>query len=437
MTASADGDGGPATAPLPGPVGARAPTEEHHAWNLGVWWDVYFTSVMAAMGALALLTSDPFLRWPLAGLMAAVVAVYYLFARRLLLQEERIRPVVLMGVLLALCLPALTANPVLAFVTVGVAPLCFMTARIPVAISTVGALLLAPALLRGLTGLSTWESTAVNLLINGVMVGFTLWFGSWLGRIIEQSYERSELIRELRESRVEAARLSEETGAMAERERLAREMHDTLAQGLASIIALTQAVESEMDTDPVLARRHLALMRETAAENLAEARAMVAARQPVNLDHGSLEAALERAAKRLGDELGIPVDTSVHGVPAVLSNALQICLLRTAQESLANARRHARAGHVRVALEYAHAADPGRATAGAVELTVTDDGVGFRPDEVCRGNGLVNMRHRADGVGGSLEVDSSPGHGTRVRMSLPLLPDPDRVRGEDDEEYAP
>lgn len=433
VAARAPGDGPAPTAPSPGSGGAPSGEEERderHAWDLGVWWDVYFTSVMAAMAVIALITSDPFWRWPLVGLMAAVTAVYHLFGRRLMLREERVRPTVLMAVLLVLCLPAVTVNPTLTFLVVAVAPLCFMTASIPTAISTVGAILLVPMPLRGLLGLSEWDDVTINVLVNGVMVGYTLWFGSWLGRIIDQSYERSELIRELRESRLEVARLSEETGAMAERERLAREMHDTLAQGFTSIVALTQAVETEMDADPALARRHLALMRETAAENLAEARAMVAARQPVGLDSQTLEAALDRVASRLGGELGVPVDTAVLGTPATLSNDLQICLLRTAQEALANVRRHAGAGHVRVTLEYTRAAD---GSPGPVELSVTDDGVGFDPGRPSPGNGLANMRHRAGDAGGVLEVDSAPGRGTRVRMSLPLPPNVPRG----DEECAP
>lgn len=439
VAARAPGGGHAPPAPFPGPGGAPSgegvpageeERDERHAWDLGVWWDVYFTSVMAAMAVIALVTSDPFWRWPLVGLMAAVTAVYYLFARRLVLREERIRPAVLMAVLLVLCLPAVTVNPTLTFVVVAVAPLCFITSPVPAAVSTVGAILLVPMPLRGLLGLSEWDDIAVNILINGVMVGYTLWFGGWLGRIIEQSYERANLIRELRESRLEVVRLSEETGAMAERERLAREVHDTLAQGFTSIVALTQAVESEMDSDPELARRHLALMRETAAENLAEARAMVAARQPVGLDSQTLEAALDRIASRLGDELGVPVDTEVLGAPAALSNDLQICLLRTAQEALANVRRHARAGHVRVALEYTRTPD---GSPGPVELTVADDGVGFDPGRTASGNGLVNMRRRADDAGGAVEVGSAPGRGTRVRMSLPLPPQAPR----DEEECAP
>lgn len=434
LSARTGEDHGPSAAPIPGPTEAEVPDDEHHAWNLGVWWDVYFTSVVVAMGVVALLATDPPWRWPTAGLMAAVVAVYFLVARPLLLREERGRPVVLMVILLLLCLPAVLLSPTLSFLLVAVAPLCFMTAGTLLAVPTVGLILMVPGLVRGLTGENGWDVVTVNLLVNGVILGFSLWFGRWFERIVEQSYERAELIRKLRESRVEAARLSEKAGAMAERERLAREMHDTLAQGFAGIITLTQAVESEMDTDSVLAGRHLALMRETAAENLAEARAMVAARRPVALDGDSLEAALERTATRLGDELGASVDVHVRGASMSLSNDLRICLLRTAQEALANVRRHSGAEHVEVTLECAPGAgDPSHGTTGSVRLTVSDDGSGFRPDAVAHGNGLANMRHRAGEVDGVLEIDSAPGPGTTIRMWLPL---PDDPRDQDGEEHV-
>ncbi|WP_231391433.1 hypothetical protein [Nocardiopsis sp. CNS-639] len=153
VAARAPGGGHAPPAPSPGPGGAPSgegtpageeERDERHAWDLGVWWDVYFTSVTAAMAAIALVTSDPFWRWPLVGLMAAVTAVYYLFARRLVLREERVRPAVLMAALLVLCLPAVTVNPTLTFVVVAVAPLCFITSPVPAAVSTVGAILLVP-----------------------------------------------------------------------------------------------------------------------------------------------------------------------------------------------------------------------------------------------------------------------------------------------------
>ncbi|RKS10553.1 signal transduction histidine kinase [Nocardiopsis sp. Huas11] len=391
--------------------------DERHAWDLGVWWDVYFTAVMGAVAVLAALSTDPGRRVVAVALVGAAVAAYYLYGRRLLLTEHSRadrRSLVFMGLLLATVLPAVMLNPTLTFMVVAVSPLCFMTAGTVRAVPTVALILIVPVLVRGLTEGQEWETFTVSLLVHAVIIAFSGWFGFWFERIVEQSYERAELIRQLRESREEAVRLSEEAGAMAEREHLGRELHDTLAQGLTSVIALTQAVESEMDTDPALARRHLALMRETASDNLADARAMVAARQAVRPGGGgSLDAALARATERLAAELGIGVDLTVRGTPVPLPGDVQVCLLRTAQEALANIRRHSGAEHADVVLEYSPT---------TADLTVSDDGRGFTPG-AGPGHGLGNMRHRARGAGGVLTVDSVPGAGTTVRASIPLRPE--------------
>ncbi|MFE3460222.1 sensor histidine kinase [Nocardiopsis aegyptia] len=387
--------------------------EERHAWNTGVWWDVYFTAIMAGMAVLAALTTAPQWRWTAVALVCAVVVLYYGYGRVLLRAPNHwsnLRSVVLLALLLAVVLPAVTLNPALTFMLVAVSPLCFMAAGTAQAVPTVALVLVVPVLYRAVTGQQGWDTAAVTLAIDAVIIAFAAWFGRWIERVVVQSYERAELIRQLRESREEAVRLSEQAGAMAEREHLGRELHDTLAQGLTSVIALTQAVESEMSTDPALARRHLALMRETAADNLADARAMVAARQAVRPEGGgSLDAALARVTERLAAELGIGVDLTVRGTPAPLPGDVQVCLLRTAQEALANIRRHAGAGRADVLLEYAPA---------GVTLTVSDDGRGFTP-AAGPGHGLRNMRHRARSAGGTLTVDSAPGAGTTVRASIP------------------
>ena len=388
---------------------------QRHAWDLGVWWDVYFTGTMAAMVLLALATDSSGGRWLPAALTAGVIVVYYAFGKRMLLLDgsdwDLPRSLVLTALLLLCVLPAVILNPDLTFMLIAVAPLCFMTCGSGVAVPTVAAVLLLPTLLRGMTGAEDWNRVLATSLVHGAIIGYALWFGRWFELIVEQSYERAELISSLRESRSEAARLSEESGAMAERERLAREMHDTLAQGFTSIVALAQAVESEMDSDPGTARRHLALMRETAAENLAEARAMVAARRPVPLDGEDLEAVLTRITARLGGELAITARSRAEGSPVPLTNDLKICLLRTAQEALSNVRRHAGARNVEVILAYGDT---------CVELTVSDDGRGFALGEVSVGDGLANMGHRAESVGGTLDVEGVPGAGTTVRLALPL-----------------
>ncbi len=388
--------------------------DERHAWNMGAWWHVAFTVAMAAVIVLALVTGPPEWRWLTAALMVAVVVVYLVFARPLISPEKDFpstgRALGLMGLFLLPSVPAVILNPTLVFALIAIAPVCFMTVGSVLAVATVGVILLFPTVLGGLLGWEDWASVGVSLLINGAILGYALWFGTWIERIVVQSVERYELIEALRRSREEVARLSEEAGALAEREHLAREMHDTLAQGFTSIVTLAQAVESELDSDPVTARRHLALMRETAAENLAETRAMVAARQSLRLEDEGLDASLRRICERLGRELGISVNAEVTGEPEELPNDLQICLLRTAQEALANVRKHAGARATTVTLAY---------TDVGVRLTVADDGLGFDTSLPAHGNGLANMRHRAATVGGLLDLESVPGRGTTVRLAIP------------------
>ncbi len=414
---------GPETTAPPGsdPTGSdptgSAPSpdrDERHAWNMGTWWHVAFTAAMAAVTVLALVTGPPEWRWLTAALMIAVVLVYLVFARPLISPAKDFpstrRALGLMGLFLLPSVPAVIINPTLVFALIAIAPVCFMTVGSVLAVATVGVILILPTVLGGLLGWEAWSSVGVSLLINGALLGYALWFGTWIERIVVQSAERYELIEALRRSREEVSRLSEEAGALAEREHLAREMHDTLAQGFTSIVTLAQAVESELDSDPVTARRHLALMRETASENLAETRAMVAARQSLRLEDEGLDASVRRICERLGRELGISVNAEVTGEPEELPNDLQICLLRTAQEALANVRKHAGARTTAVTLAY---------TDVGVRLTVADDGLGFDTSLPAHGNGLANMRHRAESVGGLLDLESVPGRGTTVRLAIP------------------
>ncbi|WP_436890922.1 sensor histidine kinase [Nocardiopsis dassonvillei] len=402
-------------------MAARAPArdaaaepvlDERHAWELNIGWYVYVAGALAIAATVGVVSGTGARGWASAGLLIGTAALYLVVGRRLY-NEDRYAGTSAIAFSLTVAVlvtVAVTLTPDTTFCLFAVAPMCFMTAGSVFGSVSVGTIMFVPVGIRLATGETEVATALVGSGINLVILGFALWFGRWFERVVEESYERSVLIRQLRESRAEAARLSEETGALAERERLARELHDTLAQGFTSIVALAQAVESELDTDPALARRHLALMRETAAENLAEARAMVAARRPAPLGEDTLEAALERIGRRLGTELGVPVSVQVQGVPRELPGDLQVCVLRTAQEALANVRKHA--GADRVSLILAH-------TDVGTRLTIADDGRGFDPSAPSAGNGLPGMRHRARSVGGELDIDSTPEEGTTVRLTLP------------------
>jgi signal transduction histidine kinase len=241
---------------------------------------------------------------------------------------------------------------------------------------------------------------------------FSIAMGIWINRVLEQSRQRAELIRELERTRAELAELHHAQGMAAERERLAREVHDTLAQGYTSIVVLAQTVAASLP--PGAPAEKLALIEEVARENLAEARAMVAAFSPVALDSATLVEALERLVDRFGRETGLVtrLDTSALG-DADLSRGEEVVLLRGAQEALANVRRHASATAVVLRIS-----SVGTGSGRQVSVHVEDDGVGFDPLSAA-GVGLSGLRDRAREVGGAVDVVSAPGEGTRVTVRVP------------------
>ncbi|SNS27797.1 Signal transduction histidine kinase [Geodermatophilus pulveris] len=249
------------------------------------------------------------------------------------------------------------------------------------------------------------------LLSAGVGMVFSVALGIWVSRVLQQSRQRAELIEQLEATRAELAAAERERGVLAERERLAREVHDTLAQGYTSIVVLAQTAADRLDGDPAGARERLALIEEVARDNLAEARAVVAAFQPVALDDGTLVEALEQLAARFTRETGLPVrvDTAALGEGPPLRRDEEIVLLRGAQEALTNVRRHAGATDVVVRLAR---------EAGQVSVHVVDDGVGFDV-AAARGAGLDGLRGRVQQVGGAVDVSSAPGEGTSVVVRVP------------------
>ena len=261
-------------------------------------------------------------------------------------------------------------------------------------------------------------SLAVSLL-------FSLVLGLWITSIIEQSRQRSELIAELESTREELARAHHAAGVAAERERFAREVHDTLAQSFTSIVLLAQTAGALArsgggssadggDAARLLARiaERLDLVESSARDGLAEARTVVAAMAPVDLADGTLVEALETLAQRVSRESGIAVRVEASG-GAALTRAQEVVLLRAAQEALGNVRRHASATTARLRLS---------AGDGATTLEVVDDGVGFDPAGRAAdapGYGLSGMLGRVTDAGGRLGVDSAPGRGTRVTVTVP------------------
>ncbi|MEV5762364.1 sensor histidine kinase [Streptomyces tendae] len=237
--------------------------------------------------------------------------------------------------------------------------------------------------------------------------------------LYRESEQRRRLIEELTDTRADLARAQHTAGVLAERERLAREIHDTLAQGLSSIQLLLRAAERALPGRPDAAAGHVVAARQAAVDNLAEARRFVAALSPPTLEGTTLAGALERLCATTSARHRITARFHLTGAPAPLPTAHEVALLRVAQSALANTVRHADAGTAEITLS--HLGDQ-------VGLDVVDDGTGFDPDELppadpeAGGFGLAAMRARLDALGGTLTVESAPGHGTALAARLPLTP---------------
>lgn len=232
--------------------------------------------------------------------------------------------------------------------------------------------------------------------------------GLWVHRFVGRSNERQEqLTAELAVTQEELAAAYQQQGAAEERERLAREIHDTLAQGFASIVVLAEAARAATVTDPVRCAAQLTSIEQTARENLAEARVLVGSAPESGVAPGSLATTLRRTLDRFVQDTGLTVTAELPDMN--LDQRTRVALLRCTQESLANVRKHSGASTVGVVLTE---------LAGGVELEITDDGCGFVVEE-SHGFGLDGMRRRLAELDGELAVTSSLGDGTRVLASLP------------------
>lgn len=238
--------------------------------------------------------------------------------------------------------------------------------------------------------------------------------GMWITAIIGQSTRRRQLIEQLEATQAELAATERRTGILEERQRLAREIHDTLAQGFTSIVMHLEAADQALPDDLDTVQKHLDRARETARTSLEQARRVVHALRPHSLDQRSLPDAIERTAVRWQEETGIPLTTTITGAPVPLHPDIEVTLLRAAQETLANVRKHAQATAVQLTLSYMD---------DVVVLDVQDDGVSFdgaAPSPLSSGYGLQAMRERAEQCGGSVTLESEPGEGTTVVVSIPI-----------------
>lgn len=255
---------------------------------------------------------------------------------------------------------------------------------------------------------ATSEVISVLFLRVPVMVMF--------GIVVRTAAAQNEERRRLLETLAAAERRA---GILEERQRLAREIHDTLAQGFAAIVMhLEQADVASSDGMSAPAakdavRPHLDFARSIARENLEEARRMLTALRPEVLDEeGGLAAAIERVCAEWSKRNEVPCVVHVTGDVMQLHSEVEVLFLRTTQELLANVRKHARAGHVTVTLSY---------MSDVVALDVRDNGVGFAESSAAGGFGLRGLRERTQQFGGAVDIDSAPGEGATVSVTIPAF----------------
>lgn len=265
---------------------------------------------------------------------------------------------------------------------------------------------------------AAWDLGAASgeIAIDILQAGAFTMLAAWISAIIQQSHDRRTLVVELQAARADLASAEREAGALEERARLSREIHDTLAQGFASVVTLLEAADGVLAANPDRAREHIHGAEAVARASLEEARGLVWALRPRTLEDGGLPAAIQRVAATAA--AGAPathVETRVSGGVRALHPDTEVAILRTAQEAVANALRHASARSITVTLTYFE---------DEVSLDVIDDGAGFDPASLAAptrdgGHGLRGMRERAGQLGGRLEIESRPGEGTAIALALP------------------
>jgi signal transduction histidine kinase len=230
---------------------------------------------------------------------------------------------------------------------------------------------------------------AVNILVASLMFAFSL-----AGE--ERARQRQEMERE--------------AGILQERQRVAREIHDTLAQGLTGIVAQLEAA-AQARASGADDTGYLDAAAQLARDNLKEARRSVRAIGPGELEGARLPDALAQVSDSWTARTNVPVAFATTGDARSLHPEVEVTLLRAAQEALANVEKHASASRVGLTLSYME---------DLVTLDVRDDGVGFEP--TTRGFGLTGMHQRVHGVGGAIAVESAPGEGTAISASVPAVP---------------
>ncbi|MDQ1546893.1 MAG: hypothetical protein QOH69_1797 [Actinomycetota bacterium] len=374
------------------------------------WWHVAVVGTVVVLIALMLIE-----RAPLHSFIGAVASMAFLvagwFALSRFAEADRRAAIGLVAVMILACAVGVAFFPALAILqTIAFPVLWFFGGGTRTAL-VANVLLVAAVsigfLFYGGFGVDNIEQTAIT---ESISLGFALALGLWFSRVYDGIKERQALIDQLEAAQEQLTALSRDAGAASERERLAREIHDTIAQDLTGLVLTAQRGLRELKAGKTAAaEKQLELLEENARNALTETRALVASGAAVGVDGGGLGFALRRLAERFQRETGILVTVEADDA-AALDRDGEVVLLRCAQEALANVRKHSTAHAAALTLA---------ARDGQVDLSITDDGSGFDPSAPSTGFGLSGLRERLALVRGTLAITASPGGGTTLVATLP------------------
>jgi len=370
------------------------------------WLHAFFAATVVLTAVIAAFGWSPWSsRWPAFVALVVFVTAYVTYGWRAYDLPRAAAGFLPIALVVAFVLPAVA--PTTAFVQCIVFPLVWcQVQRVRNAVLLSGVVGLASAL--GLQVTGGPEALVGTVLIESVSVVGACAMGVWMTRVADLAEERRQLLDELRATQQSLADAHRSAGVTSERERLAREIHDTVAQNLAGIVMLAERARGDLLNDrPEALGDRLTVLEESARAALEESRALVSA-GAAGAIRDSLTGALYRMAERHQRETGVPV--AVDAADGSLSRDAQVVLLRVGQEALANVRAHADAASVRLHL---------LSSPEHVVLRIVDDGIGFDPSVPTAGHGLHGLRERLALAGGTCTITSRPGTGTVVEASLP------------------
>ncbi|BDZ65124.1 sensor histidine kinase [Agromyces mangrovi Wang et al. 2018] len=377
------------------------------------WWDL--AAAATAVAAVAFSFIDPPYgseEWGAIGATAGFIVVYLTVARRWLTGPTQLHHLWPTAALAAVLGVGVAFEPSYAIVQAFIYPFAWWTAA-TVRLAVLANLLPAAAIVLGYAIRAGLDGLLLGLAIAVLSLAGSLALGFWISRIAAYGAERARLLDELQAAQGELAAMHRDAGVSTERERLAREIHDTIAQSLTGLVMVAQRTRNELArgsaASVAAAEADVELIEQMARDALTEARSLVASMAPVRVE-STLAEALARLGQRFARETGVAVQTAADA--SGLDRELEVVLLRCAQEGLANVRKHSHAA--RASIEVA-------ASAREVVLTVLDDGVGPGDDPGGDGGfGVAGMRDRVALVGGTVSLEPGPAGGTALTVVVPL-----------------